>query len=462
MSSIPPPFTGTDPQGGVVDDGWQATRAQTSVATELLADADDELPEEQRDIGRQVSADQRELFVSCDPAEAMQQQFELLHPDYIALHDVGTVSSRKLLAGVATASNRTLQKLVIRRQGYGTPLATLEFVDVPGADGTLLRLYTTQADADTVSRQALARVLMGYSQLAVLMVGALPAHLLESTLKPLHEAMVTGPWFNRHMLLLPLTATTATLTSFATDMARGTGVNVRTTPQVTRPADAWGFISGTWNKLREQGVGARPVSPPPAPSATTSRPPMAPRPIGSFSPSVPPPPAAPSPTLPLATPPAVAYPTSYAPMPPTPQQSVAAPASTAMRPMPPTRPVAPTQPDSPLQRYVNQLIELTGMVSCCVFDIASGRDLVHAGARPSADTLAHHGAALLGAMTATARTMGLGHAVPEAAITLGSHHQLLRAVPNHPGLALHAVLDKTHANLTLVRLQVVRMDNLLD
>jgi len=442
MSSIPPFSTGSDPQGGGADDGWQATRAQTSVATELLADADDDLPEDQRDIGRQVGADQRELFVSCDPAEALQQQFELLQPDYIALHDVGTVSSRKLLAGVATASNRTLQKLVIRRQGYGTPLATLEFVDFPGADGSLLRLYTTQADADTVARQALARVLMGYSQLAVLMVGALPAHLLESTLKPLHEAMVTGPWFNRHMLLLPLTATTATLTSFATDMARGTGVNVRTTPQVTRPADAWGFISGTWNKLREQGIGSRPARPVPPPGPT-SMPPMAPRPIGAFSPSVPPPPAAPTPTLPLATPPAVAYPTSYAPM-------------------PPTRPVASTQPDSLLQRYVNQLIELTGMVSCCVFDIASGRELVHAGSRPSADALAQHGAALLGAMTATARTMGLGHAMPEAAITLGSHHLLLRAVPNHPGLALHAVLDKTHANLTLVRLQVVRMDNLLD
>ena len=463
MSSIPPSSTGTDPQGGGVDDGWQATRAQTQVATQILGEDEADVPEDQRDIGRQVSADQRELFVSCDPAEAMQQQFELLQPDYIALHDVGTVSSRKLLAGVANASNRTLQKLVIRRQGYGTPLATLEFVDFPGADGNLLRLYTTQVDADTVSREALARVLMGYSQLAVLMVGALPAHLLESTLKPLHEAMVSGPWFNRHMLLLPLTATTATLTSFATDMARGTGVNVRTTPQVTRPADAWGFISGTWNKLREQGIGARPVGTPAPPPGPSAMPPMAPRPSGSFSPSVPAALAAPTPTLPLATPPAVAYPTSYAAMPPTPQQAMYAPSSpTAMRPMPPTRPVAPTQPDSPLQRYVNQLIELTGMVSCCVFDIASGRDLVHAGARPSPDILAHHGAALLGVMTATARTMGLGHAVPEAAITLGSHHLLLRAVPNHPGLALHAVLDKTHANLTLVRLQVVRMDNLLD
>jgi len=451
MSSVPPLSSGQD--AADAGDGWQATRAQTAVVTEFASDEEDYLSSEQRDIGRQVSDDQRELFVSCDPAEAMQQQFELLGPDFIALHDVGTVSSRKLLAGVATASQQKLQKLVIRRQGYGTPLATLEFVDFPGADGSTLRLYTTQADADTAARQALARVLLSYSQLAVLMVGALPAHLLESTLKPLHEAMITGPWHNRHMLLLPLTSTTATLATFGTDMGRGTGVNVRTTPQVTRPSDAWSFISGTWNKLREQGLGAR--RPAPSPQQMTS-----PRSTPSFAPSAPTPmAAAPTPTMPLVTPPAVAYPTSYAAMPP--PQSVAAPA-TQMRPMPPTRPSVSTQADSPLQRYVNQLIELTGMVSCCVFDIASGRDLVHAGARPSADTLAMHGSALLGALTAAARTMGLGHAVPEAAITLGAHHQLLRAVPNHPGLALHAVLDKAQANLTLVRLQVVRMDNLLE
>ena len=33
---------------------------------------------------------------------------------------------------------------------------------------------------------------------------------------------------------------------------------------------------------------------------------------------------------------------------------------------------------------------------------------------------------------------------------------MLRPVPRHPGLALHAVLDKSDANLTLARLQVQR------
>jgi hypothetical protein len=133
-----------------------------------------------------------------------------------------------------------------------------------------------------------------------------------------------------------------------------------------------------------------------------------------------------------------------------------------MKPMPTVRSAEPRTPDSPLARYVNQLIELTGMVSVAVFEVASGQPLLHAGARPSPDELGQHGATLLAAMTQTSRTLGLGHALPEAAITLGTHHLLLRAVPHHPGLALHAVLDKTHANLTLARLQILRMDSVLE
>ena len=134
-----------------------------------------------------------------------------------------------------------------------------------------------------------------------------------------------------------------------------------------------------------------------------------------------------------------------------------------MKPMPSVRSATEPRPaDTPLARYVNQLIELTGMVSVAVFDTATGQPLLHAGARPAAAELGQHGAALLAAMTQASRALGMGHALPEAALTLGTHHLLLRAVPHHPGIALHAVLDKTHANLTLARLQIARMDSLLD
>lgn len=411
------------PRSPGTPEAWQSTRAQTALATQIMRREEDEGVDEKREIGRQVGTNERELFVSCDPALAMQQQFEHLNPEFIAVHDIGTTSSRKLLAGVAAASQRTVQKLYIRRQGYGTPLATLEYVELPTTDGSSLRMYTTEADADTLSRQGLARMLLAFSRLGVLMVGDLPAHALEAAFKPLHDDMIAGPWHNRHLLLLPLSAS-STVAAHGAELGRGTGVNVRTTPQVARPADAWGFINGAFARLREQM-------------------PAEPRAPGGHFPRT-----------------AATGRSSFAP----PQEAVVPPPPPlAMRPMPqvPTA-KARLAASGVLERYVQQLGELTGMVSVCVFELATGRDVAHAGASPAASELGEHGAELVASITSTCRALGLGHAIPDAAITLGAHHLVLRPLPRHPGLALHAVLDKTHANLTLARLQIGRMDSLFD
>ena len=419
-----PDATAADP------DGWQATRAQT----QLARDEKDYLatPAEERDIGRQVGTNQYELFVSCDAGPALQQQFEHLHPEFIALHDMATKSTRKLLEGVAKASQREVQSLTIRRQGYGNTLATIVFVELPSPDGSLLRIYSTEADAETTSRHAIARMLLAFSTLGVVMVGDVPGHSMGGVFKPLHEDMLTGPWPNRHLLLLPLSAANALVTQ-GMELSRGTGVNVRTTPQVARPADAWNFISSTWTRLRQElraGGAAPHAGSRPAPLASQSN--RAPWPAPATRPASSNPPR---PTEPLP-----------------------------LRPMPamPTAASRAAAPRDILSRYVQQLSELTGMVSVCVFEVASGRDRLHAGASPGPADLAEHGSELLAAMLSTSRTLGLGHALPEAAITLGAHHLVLRAVPKHTGLAIHAVLDKTHANLTLARLQIMRMDALFD
>lgn len=439
-------------QAAAAPDAWQATRAQTSLATQFLKDADDYLEEEKRDIGRPTHPNERELFVSCAPAEALQQQFEHLRPEYIAVHDVATTSSRKLLAGVAAASQRVMQKLVIRRQGYGTALATIEFIELPTSDGGLLRMYTTDAQTDPASRPEIARMLLAFSRLGVVMVGDMPADQLPEALRPLHDQMVAGPWLNRHVLLLPL-ASASTLVTQGVALTHGTGVSVLTTPQVTRPADAWNFISGTWTRMRQNApAGAQPapalgaLQPAGGASGTSAmqRPAdlsMLPggQPEADIAPSVSPAPA----------PEYLAQETQPMPL--------------AMRPMPPVPTAADrTAERSVLARYVHQLSELPGMVSCCVFDLATRRPLAHAGSKPNDVDLTYHGAELLTAMSSASRTLGFGHVLPEAAITLGSHHLLLRAVPKHPGLALHAVLDKVRANLTLARLQVLRMDSLFD
>lgn len=416
-------------------DAWASTRAQTALATQLLEDENDYLATEKEEVGRQIGGNERELFVSCAPAEALQQQFEHLQPNFIAVHDIATSSSRKLLTGIAAASGRAVQKLVIRRQGYGTALATLEFVELPTADNQLLRLYTTEADADTASRHAIARVLLAYSRLAVLMVGELPSHAIGTALKPLHDDIVAGPWPNRNVLLLPL-ASASTLVSHGLDLGRGTGVAVRTTPQVARPADAWGFITGTWSRLREQVPADGPAVPELGAFKAAAYQPKRP-PLATGLPS--------GDTLPMEDP--------------------RPPAVLTMRPMPaiatPST-FSATMPSTLIERYVKQLSELNGVISCCVFEVQSGRPVAHAGANPGSAELSLHGSTLIAAMMAASRGLGFGHALPEAAISLDSHHLLLRGVPKNPGLAMHAVLDKTSANLTLARLQVLRMDALFE
>jgi hypothetical protein len=176
---------------------WEATRAQTMLATQIMAAGGDAAQAGQRDIGRLVGNDEHELFVSCAPGEAMLQQFEVLHPEFIAVHDLGCNISRRLLAGVAAASQRRVQRLVVRRQGYGTPLATLQFIEWSHAGSATIRLYTTEIDADTVARHALAAAVLGHSRLGVIFVGELPPHALASALEPLREAMRHGPWPNR-------------------------------------------------------------------------------------------------------------------------------------------------------------------------------------------------------------------------------------------------------------------------
>ena len=64
-------------------------------------------------------------------------------------------------------------------------------------------------------------------------------------------------------------------------------------------------------------------------------------------------------------------------------------------------------------------------------------------------------------MAGAGRSLGLGAAASEAAVTVADHHLLLRALPKQPGLALHALLGRS-ANPTLVRLQLQRLDASFD
>ncbi len=439
---------------------WAATRSMTVLQTQMMGDEEDYLATQSKAIGRRIDDVRHELFVVCDPAEALAQQFEHHTPEFIALHDLGLDGAGRLLAAVARAIHGKVQQLVVRRQGFGVPLATLSFIELPAAAGApQVRIYSTQVDAsDESQRIELAKVLLGHSRLGVFLVGTGSATQNVARLQPLSDAMYEPGWRNRQLLWLPVGADACTAPPSSLGSRRGV-VQLHAMPPSADLAQAWPVISALWDQLRAGTPVALPSTPAPsaaAQAATAPRQPPAPYAPGPVPHAPAPVPHAPAPV------PHAAAPVPYTPAPvPMPVPVAARPAPLPLRPMPATQ--ATTLDDTVAgsdiwRHYVRECAAIPGMVSCCVFELASQRSLAHAGTRPGAASLAAHGAALYQASLATGRALGLTHGEFDLALTLGEHHLVLHAFAQHPGLLFHAVLDAHVANLTLVRMKLHRLD----
>jgi predicted regulator of Ras-like GTPase activity (Roadblock/LC7/MglB family) len=391
-----------------------------SPSTQIVTDRDAYLGQARNDVGRRISDDQVELFVTGDVAQALQREFALHTPEFIALHDVGMSASLRLLSSLAGAAGARVQRLSVRRQGHGVALAVLQFVEVPLADGSMVRVYSTDINADGASRAQLARVLLAFSRLGVLMVGELPPHALAAQFGPLHDSLLQGPWPNRDLLLVPLGSGTA-LAAQGAQLGHGSAVAVHVTPHAAKPKHVWTFIGGAWNRLHGSVNGERALP------TELSR-------------------AVPKPKVP----------STEATTEPMPLESLDSQrggfSSQPTMPMP-----MPVPGTTPWQAYVDRCALIKGCMGACVFDTHSMQVMAQAGGPPAAERLAQQGAALLGAMNDASRALGLGPANAEASITLASHHLLLRPVPGHPGVALHLVLQASSSNLVLARMQLERI-----
>ncbi|HNT38751.1 MAG TPA: hypothetical protein PKO45_06480 [Rubrivivax sp.] len=361
-------------------------------ATQVVRDRDAYLGEG-TDVGRRLSADQVELFVGDDASSGLQRELQRVKPAFIVLHDVGTSSSLRLLQAMAGGEGK-LCRLVIRRQGQGIPLATLQFIELPGAGRSTLRVYSTDIDADSHARHEIAGVLASLAALAVFVFGDLPAHALSSAMQPLLDAAALRRWSTRMLLMIPL-GSSVPVNSFARDFGRH-GLQVHVTPRVTHPGDAWRFIGSTWNQL--EGAAA-PEAPPAAPNTVS----------GEHEP-----------TQPMGLP--------------------------------------RERAGIDWFDYVQRCAAVKGMVACCAFDRSSGKPLAHIGGLPSAEMMQTLGEQWLGTASSIGAMMGTGAQVLEASISSPSHHLLLHVLPSHPEVALHAVLDAATGDPILARRQLQRLD----
>jgi hypothetical protein len=403
------------------DDSWAATRVVPlpDAATRMMGDEEDYLATTRRAIGRRIDAEQHELFVVCDPAEALQLQFEHHAPEFVVLHDLGLDGSRRLLQAVASAMRRPVQRLLVRRQGFGSALATLRFVELPAPGAAQpVRIYSTEVEtADASQAMALAMTLLGNSRLGVILVGRQAVPDTANRLRPMREALSQPAWRNRHLLWLPV-GTEAAAATPGSLVGRQSLVQLHTADAQADLGQAWPVITHLWDRLRHA---------PHDPVAAD----------GLGVPSM------------RAAIPTPAHSTLASPSTPTARGAVAE--EPAVR-------AQPAEVAEDWSAYVRQCAQLPGMLGCCVFDLLSGRPLAHAGNRPGPAALAAQGAALYEALAQAARGLGLAPGQPEMALTLAEHHLILQPLMQHPGLALHAVLDVHLANLTLVRMKLHRLD----
>lgn len=404
-------------------------------------------------VGQRVGPDSHELFVSCEASVALRQQFEQRQPEYLAWHDVGPAGGRRLLAGVAAAGRRPLQRLSIRRRGYGDELAALSFLELPTSDDRLLRIYTTDVDAtDPHEREAIARTLLAHARLGVVMVAGGALRDPEAALQPLAGALSQPPWPGRHLLLMPL-GPALRLAAVGQDLAVRFGLQVVTSPVAHRPSEAWQFVLASITRLKNEGTLAPPK-----------------RQADLFQTPGPGEPAAAGPITAAAgfrttrnpyaghVQAALEADDAAAALPPTEPSALALPPSTRSMPVAGLDEVdaAPTR----LAHLLRAASGIAGFMAACVFELDSGRAVAHLGQRPDAQSMARHAAALMTAFGDAGRGLGLGNGSPEGVLTVGDRHLVLRPLVGEPGLGLHLVLDRHATDTSRLRSALLRLDAL--
>lgn len=411
------------------DPHWAATRMQTAMATRMAGE-EAYLGRNDRILGTRVGDNAHELFTICPAGEALQLHFEQHAPNFIAVHDLGSAWAPTFLTELGAAMKLPLQVLTIRRQGAGVALATLQFIELPSQRGRPVRVYSCAADADTATRKQVAETLLAFSRLAVLLVDAMPDHMLGAQMNGLRDRMLTVPWNNRDLLMVPR-GDVPRLAEHGHRLVDGTLVHVRSAGQTTQTAAVWRAVHEAWSALRAEITSSFA----PLHAATTPSPqPMAPR-------------AVPTPAAPRA--------------PSTPLGQVSG-GPITLRPFGTPEAAQPSTPATGTAGYAQACAGLRGAVGCVVFDRTS-RHVVALSSNGVDPTRWIPGVAVsLKAAHALNDALGGNDTAVESVATLDRHVVLSRTIARHPNLGIAIGFEKSLANLVLHRAQLQRLDTMLD
>jgi len=366
----------TDRSQELADSWSEATQLATEIMDHSASEAN-----EGRDLGKKVSEHVRELFVVCDPAEALRQHFELGVTPFLALHDLGTGKSRDYLAALSQASGWPLRRLHIRRQGFGTTLATLLYIDCPAQNQRALRIYASDAEAESGVRIAIRRQLLASAMSNALLAEELPEQVATLAYACLRDDLLSRHGAGVSMLVLPQ-ARSPRLQQDVQALQHVGGAHIEVAPATAAVSAGWALLASYWNREAAQ------MSLPQVPMIARIN-------LG-----------------------------------PTPMPVV-------------SRPAAPAQPQAvSAAEYLTLVAGRTKALGACIFNVATRAIEAHGGSVPAND-LAQQAHALLMAVARAGDALALGRMVSETTATVGDAQLVIRPIRVRPGCALVLLLPRT-------------------
>lgn len=356
-------------------------------------------------LGQMVGDNIWELSVVGDPAEGLAAHFDACELDFMVMHGLGGLASRRFVGDLAKGRGVALERLVIRREGAGTALASLCYTDLRTSNGRYVRVYSTDvASEHGATKITIKSLLLSRARTAVALMGEMPAHHMEDALIAMGRTVSQGGHRHRTLVIQPAYDAVHTDASLI-GMIQHSEVTVRRAAAVRQPADAWPFLSGTWLMDR-------------AASESGGRSHASPYDEG------------------------IAYEPELLSPPPVAREPVPEDFGQVQVPVPMPVPVQ-AEPTSgqPLDALVQAVMLGRGQGVCCVFNVRSLAVQAQAGSSGlEMAQLARQGRLLLAAIQTGSQPLQVGKGVKEASIRFAGHVLLLRELAGQPELWVMAQL----------------------
>lgn len=384
-----------------------------------------------------------DVVVDTSPAEAMRTHFAALRERQgdtaramITLLDPSRLWAPQVMHALSDAAARPLERLNLRERATLRTLALIERVSVPRLGAPPLKLVHPDIRVPGAAHEEIAHALAEGSAMTAMLVGTLQPHALLAQLRALLAA-TRAPGWRCPWLVFVLPPAAAALGQRIESQAWPPHVRVLAVTEADgSPAGVWNSVLGAWEATRAFMPPAPPETAPAEPAGSPSGFSWAASDVGGAAA----------------------------------EEPVGLAISPALAPSPAT-----------LARLLAPLARTDGVRACAIVDLRDG-DLLATETRgaPAPGGWPGTGSSLAGSMAEGQRpdlaavTLGLcaarrAHAAlagedqapDEVLVTAGPWQSLLRILPGQRSLGFVAVVERSHANLALLRFRLLDAQRVL-